>query len=172
MTEDHVRRRMAFTFLLGLLMGVFILFVAKSCSIDGDSISNNDDTLPIDLGAEPFSIGGDLEAPLEPGLTAALDLKISNPVDETLGIQDLVVTVTSVDAPNSTTELPCSVKDFTTQAASGKIILEGGSTNTLTELGLADSEWPQVSMLNTNLNQDGCKGATLSLTYSGSGVKQ
>jgi hypothetical protein len=31
------------------------------------------------------------------------------------------------------------------------------------------SQWPKISMLDTTANQDGCKGASLVLTYSGSG---
>lgn len=172
MSAALVPRRLLLAFIFGL-SGAFILAAINSSTTDGNGngqISGGDDAHPVRVEASQFAIGGDLLAPLQPGLTTALDLRISNSFDEPLGIHDLTVTVTSVDAPNSTAELPCSAKDFTTQAASGHIVLGGGVTSTLSTLGLVAGQWPQVTMLNTNSNQDGCKGATLSLTYSGRGV--
>jgi len=40
---------------------------------------------------------------------------------------------------------------------------------TLSSLGVASGKFPQVQMIDTATNQDGCKGATLTLAYSGSG---
>jgi len=40
---------------------------------------------------------------------------------------------------------------------------------TLTQLGVASRQWPQIQFVGTPEDQDGCKGATLSLSYSGSG---
>jgi hypothetical protein len=42
------------------------------------------------------------------------------------------------------------------------------STLTLSELGFTEGQMPQVGMLNRSVNQDGCKGSTLTFAYSGS----
>ena len=41
------------------------------------------------------------------------------------------------------------------------------STKSLSDLGLAKAKWPTVSMLETNANQDGCKGAKLTFAFTG-----
>ena len=46
-----------------------------------------------------------------------------------------------------------------------------GQTRTLTQLGVADGDKPQVEMLNLPSNQDACKSATITLDYGGSARK-
>ena len=41
----------------------------------------------------------------------------------------------------------------------------------LSELGFGRSEWPEVSMLNLPTNQDGCKGASLTLAFAGAAME-
>ena len=66
--------------------------------------------------------------------------------------------------------LPCTAADFTVTQYSGPYPLAvPPGTSSLSGLGVPAAAWPQVGMLDTSANQDGCKGATLQLSYSGSG---
>jgi hypothetical protein len=47
------------------------------------------------------------------------------------------------------------------------ITIPAGSTRSLSQLGLAIDRWPVLSMIETNTNQDACRGAVIVLTYSG-----
>lgn len=118
-----------------------------------------------------FSISGDLAEPFHPGGSAPLDLEISNPLDTDLVVSDLIVEVDAVDAPNATSELPCTVDDFAVDQLSlpDDLIVAAGSTTALTDLGVPAEDLPQVSMLDTASNQDGCKGASFTLAYSAVG---
>jgi hypothetical protein len=42
---------------------------------------------------------------------------------------------------------------------------------TLAKLGVAATRWPQMRSPNRSVNQDGCKAATLTLVYAGSGLE-
>ena len=49
--------------------------------------------------------------------------------------------------------------------------LAASRTRSLTDLGFPQSQWPQVGMVNRPVNQDGCKGATVTLKYTGTARK-
>jgi hypothetical protein len=130
---------------------------------DGDGV--------VDDPPASFSISGDLAEPFFPGGSAPLDLAISNPLDTDLVVSDLIVEVDAVEAPNATSELPCTVDDFAVEqlAEPEDLVVTAGSTTALTDLGVPVAELPQVLMLDTASNQDGCKGASFTLTYSAVG---
>lgn len=66
--------------------------------------------------------------------------------------------------------LPCSSADFAvTQYRGSYPLAVPTGTSSLSGLGVAQQAWPRVGMLDSSANQDGCKGAALQLTYSGSG---
>ncbi|HWI30007.1 MAG TPA: hypothetical protein VNT50_00815 [Microbacterium sp.] len=118
-----------------------------------------------------FAVAGDLSEPVGPGILVPLDLSISNPHGETLLISELVVTVRSVDAPNATASLPCTVDDFVVEQLDGAVEprVEPGDTRTLAQLDIPESDWPRVGMVDADANQDGCKDATLVLSYTATG---
>jgi hypothetical protein len=118
-----------------------------------------------------FTIDGDLTEPLSPGAAAPVNLSITNPLDSDLGVSRLLVEVDAVDAPNATDEHPCDVDDFTVDQVSAEEewVIDPDSTIALSDLGVTSADWPTVRMLDTESNQDGCKGATLSLSYSAVG---
>jgi len=118
-----------------------------------------------------FTIDGDLTEPLIPGSGSSLNLSITNPLDSALAVSMLLVEVDAVDAPNATAEHPCTVEDFAVDQMPGvsEWVVETDSTSTLSELGVSSDDWPVVRMLDTETNQDGCKDATLSLSYSAIG---
>jgi hypothetical protein len=118
-----------------------------------------------------FAISGDLAEPVFPGELVPLDLSFANEHGEPLLVTDLTVTVEAVDAPNATTRLPCSTEDFTVEQLDDDLELRigAGQTRSLTDLEIDRAEWPQVGMIDTETNQDGCKAATLQLSYTASG---
>lgn len=118
-----------------------------------------------------FSISGDLDEPFFPGGSAPLDLTISNPLDTDLIVTELLVEVEGVDAPNATAELPCGVDDFAVEQLTGsaEFVVAAGSSSSLTDLRVSTENLPQVLMLDTSSNQDGCKGASFALAYSAVG---
>lgn len=124
-----------------------------------------------DLSA--FTISGDVGNAITPGVMAPLDLSLDNPNDRDLVVDRITVTVTDVDAPQADADHPCSVADFDVrQLADGiAVTLLASGMDDLSGLGVARGDWPAVGMLNRPVNQDGCKGAFLTLSYEARGVE-
>jgi hypothetical protein len=114
---------------------------------------------------QPFTISGDVATPLYPGAPPqALDLTLANPNDFAITVRDLGVGL-------GTTQAGCNVQQNyrVTPAAGFPITLQPGS-HKLSEL-LAPAQLPKVQMLETGQNQNGCSGAPIALTYSGSATR-
>ena len=109
---------------------------------------------------------------MSPGVHVPLDLRLQNTNKTSMAVHDLVVVVRRVDAPRATERLPCLVEDFTVdQAPDGiDLTLPPEATSSLSALSLPSAQWPQVGLRNTSVNQDGCKGASLTLEFSASGT--
>ena len=124
----------------------------------------------VDQPSPSYSIAGDLVQYLRPGDTYPLDLTLTNLTGNTMTALDLHVAISHVTAPNATSTHPCTVSDFAAaQVASGfSVALAPHESTSLSARGIPSSQWPQISMLNTAANQDGCKGATLTFVFSGS----
>jgi len=128
--------------------------------------------LVLDSTIKQFGISGSLPGALSPGTSAGLNLQISNPINKPLSLTNLSVAVAGVtrSAAAVAANLPCTPADFIVTQYSGPYPLAvpaaGGS---LQGLNVAQTAWPRVGMLDTSTNQDGCKGAALQLSYSGSG---
>ena len=120
-------------------------------------------------GLQPFAIAGNVEGPLQLGAPRPIDLQITNPNTSPLVITDLIASVSAVSAPQATPSLPCTVGDFSVQAFSGPLPLTvpASSTRSLAELGVPTAQWPQISIIDLPTNQDGCRGASLTLAYGG-----
>ncbi|VXC56930.1 COG1470 family protein [Arthrobacter sp. 8AJ] len=128
--------------------------------------------LVLDSTIKQFGITGNVPGTLSPGTSAGLNLQISNPVNKPLSLTNLSVAVTGVtrSAAAVASNLPCTPADFTVTQYSGPYPLAIPATGgSLQGLNVAQTAWPRVGMLDTSTNQDGCKGATLQLSYSGSG---
>lgn len=125
-------------------------------------------TRPTPTPPTAFTISGTLPGALTPGTGTPLDLSLSNPgpVTRILGLN---VDLSGVIAPQADAIHPCTVDDFSVTQFSGSygFTLPSSSTRTLSQLGIPAGQWPQVAMLNRPVNQDGCKGASLDLSYSG-----
>ena len=129
--------------------------------------------LVLSTSGKPFTISGNLSGALAPGLSRPLDLTLVNPNKKPISVTNLTVTVQSVTrtAYAISHNQPCTAGDYAVAQYSGSypLTVPGDSSASLSSLGVSTSAQPKVSMLNTALNQDGCKGATLALAYSGSG---
>jgi hypothetical protein len=116
-----------------------------------------------------FEIGGSLADPLSPGLSVPLDLTLTNPDYGEIRITDLEVSISQVVAPQADEGHPCSVDDFSVTPFSGDypFAVGGNETSHLSELGIPEDDWPRINMFDRAVNQDGCKGASLTLEYAG-----
>lgn len=128
--------------------------------------------LIIDTTQKDFTLSGDLAGQLAPGISLPLDLGISNPNKKALALSNLSVSIKSVTrtAVAIARNLECGTANYTVTQYSGPypLTVPPGSVS-LSGLGITSTQWPQFKMLNSPANQDGCKGATLQLAYSGSG---
>jgi hypothetical protein len=115
-----------------------------------------------------FKVAGGF-GPLWPGTAQAVDLALTNPNSQAISVRSLKVSIKQVSAPRATTLLPCSAADFTVLQFTGGYPLEvpAHTTVRLSDLGVFAARGPKLRMLNRSANQDGCQGATVTLSYSG-----
>jgi hypothetical protein len=121
-----------------------------------------------------FKITGNLDGLLAPGSAPQpLNLSVTNSDQKQLSVTNLSVTVQSVTrTPTAVSKgLACGVTDYAVAQYSGPypLVVPGNSIRSLADLGVVPAQRPQVAMIDRPVNQDGCKGATLTLAYVGSG---
>ena len=119
-----------------------------------------------------FGVTGSLSGLLAPGVSQAVELQISNPENKSIAVTNLTVAIAQVVRTPAAVaaNLPCSSADYQITQYTGTYPFTAPTgPSSLTSLGVPQSKWPQVRMLDTLQLQDGCKGATLQLTYSGTG---
>ena len=119
-----------------------------------------------------FTISGTVAGLLAPGVAAPVDLGMTNPHGGALQISELTVTVAGIQAPQADADHPCTGEDFAVGQFSGAygFVLPPRSTRSLSALGVATSQWPQLLLTNRPVNQDGCKHAKLTLRFTGTGT--
>jgi hypothetical protein len=122
---------------------------------------------------DAFTIAGVLPDRLTPGNGGPLDLTLTNLESSDLLIESLGVRIAEVSGPQADATHGCDTEDFTIEQFSGTpgFTLPASSSADLSDLGFEPSEWPAISMLNLPVNQDGCKEASLSLSFSGSAIE-
>lgn len=125
-------------------------------------------TLHVTGGGEPFTISGDLGEELYPGATVPLNLSFTNPNRVPIQVTDVQVAIDHIDAdhPGCTVDPNYAVAQFSGDYAT--LVVPARRTTSLDDLGVPSTAWPQVSMVETNTNQNACLGAVLTLTYTGS----
>jgi hypothetical protein len=114
-----------------------------------------------------FTIEGNLAGDLAPGVSQPLHLTITNPNGKAITITSIQVTVQSgstkagCDGPTNTQVTQSNVSESNTlkvAAKGGKVTLPSGTVTA-----------PVVLMKNLATNQDACKGASFTFSYSGNG---
>lgn len=86
-------------------------------------------------------------------------------------LKGVSVRVKWVRAPHATGTLPCTAADFRLRGYVGRPIAIAPGSTTLKRAGIASKRWPRVGMAERPVNQDGCMGATVELSYRGVTVK-
>ena len=116
-----------------------------------------------------FTISGDLPTVLSPGTTLPLSLTVSNRFDFDLSVTAITVTV----APGSSQpgcDGPANLQVTQSNVAGGllSIIVPAHGSVTLPAQGATA---PQVTMLDLATNQNACKKAVFTFSFSGSGTR-
>jgi Bacterial Ig-like domain len=114
---------------------------------------------------KPFTVSGGASSPLAPGVSRPLAITVSNPNNVAILVTALSATVASgsskasCDGPTNLALTQSSVSEANPLAvpANGQVTLPSGAVSA-----------PQVLMKDLPVNQDACKGATFTFTYSGS----
>jgi uncharacterized membrane protein len=149
--------------------GSFSLTISGTGSPNNTSVTRTAAVTLTIANTVPFQISGNVPSTLAPGRTAALDLTLTNPYSQSLTVQSLTVGLneqTSVKGCSGSTNFAL------TQIASVALpfTLPPGTSQLSWIVG--SNGLPTVRMLNlTGTNQDACKGASITLNYSGGATK-
>lgn len=116
-----------------------------------------------------FPITGDLTEPFFPGTSQPIDLRITNTNSFTVTVTGVDVTVQDATTRDGQPNPGCIGSEHfqVVQQLRTEAPIPGGATRRLSELGVPQSRWPVVEMLNLPVNQDACQGTSLTLTYRG-----
>jgi hypothetical protein len=129
--------------------------------------------LVLQRNGKNFAITGNLAGLLSPGASRPLDLTLTNPNNKPISVTNLTVALSSVTRTSYAVahSLPCGPGDYriTQYGGTYPLTVPANGSVALSGLHVSQTSWPQVTMLDTATNQDGCKGATVTLTYSGAG---
>jgi hypothetical protein len=115
----------------------------------------------------PFRIDGDLGRRLYPGMSAPVDLTLTNPHRFAIRVTRLTVA-----AEASTTGARCGTENFAVRQYAGPYPLTLPPGGAQLSALVSDSRlWPRLGMRNLPINQDACKDAHLTLAYGGTAVR-
>jgi hypothetical protein len=115
-------------------------------------------------------ITGTVRTLLTPGVRAHIELHFMNPNRESVSLRRIEVRITHIHAPQADAAHPCTRKDFRVrQMPERSLRLPGRRLTSLTDLRVPVRGWPRVKLRNRPGNQDGCKGARLTLAYRATG---
>jgi hypothetical protein len=114
-----------------------------------------------------FTISGSLDRQLYPGGTGSLNLALTNPNNQPMSISTLAVSVAQVSKAGCSPAVDFGVTQF---SGSYPLTVPANSTRTLSQLSVPPANWPKVTMIDRPVNQDACKNATLTLSFTGSGA--
>ncbi len=110
-----------------------------------------------------FTISNAVTPPLYPGTSQRLDLVFTNPNPSPITIAPRAVSITV-----STSQARCSARaNFAvTQGLTSSVTVPANQTRSLSDLGIGQTHWPVITMVDTRSSQNACQGAPLTLRYS------
>lgn len=122
--------------------------------------------------AARFDISGSLANPLYPGTGQALELTFTNPNPTPITIAAGGVGIEIVVNGAQAINCPASPNFLVSQTLTVALTIPADTISplTLTQLGIAPSAWPRIDMVETGVNQDACKNATLTLNYTAGAI--
>jgi uncharacterized membrane protein len=149
-------------------------------TIAGNSAGQQQQTTTVGLNlnlngtGKTFAIAGPSFSTIAPGVTIPLDLAITNPNNQPLNVTNLTVTVQSVTkAAGVSPSLSCTTADYVVTQYAGAYpltVAPGPPAVKLSSLDPVAAHLPTVAMVNSaTANQDGCRGATVVLGFTGAG---
>jgi hypothetical protein len=109
-----------------------------------------------------LSVTGDLNSALFPGSSAVVDLSLTNSYATPVTMYAHSLTIILISSNPACT---VAANFVVNQSLTATVTIPGSSTKTLSQLHVAQSAWPRVSMNNLNSDQDSCQGSSLHLTY-------
>jgi hypothetical protein len=113
-----------------------------------------------------IQITGTVQRPLSPGVASPISIRINNPNPKTVAMQRVRVKIASISAPHADATHRCSQMDFEIhQMPRLALHVPAARVTDLSGLGLPVASWPTLAMRNLPFNQDGCKGATVTLRF-------
>ena len=121
-----------------------------------------------------FTITGNPPGLNYPGYAQPIDLVITNPYFFDLTVTSVDVTIQDKTTTPSGAPNPSCVGTENFRLASpfqGPVDVPARSTKSLSQLGIPQSQWPRIEMIDLPRSQDGCKNANFTITYSGLGRK-
>ena len=123
--------------------------------------------MAVDTSA-PVTISGNAVSAIEPGTWSALDLTITNDQSMPVKVSRLSVSIVDIYAPFSDADNPCSAKDYEIIQSRSLMVFEvaAGTSRDLSSTSLGVENWPKIAMIDRDSNQNGCRGASLTLSYS------
>ena len=136
---------------------------AQTASVTGAGAST--EILPVP--AAGFMITGEVSRQLVPGRIVRVNLRLTNSLRFDLAVTRLAIKVSKVTKAGRTST--CLPSDFVVRPATfaTALPLDARSNGSLRVLGLHPSRWPRIGLLNLPVNQDDCKGVTLTLSFVG-----
>ena len=103
-----------------------------------------------------ITLTGSVDAGIAPGLSKTVEFAATNATTSAIQVGTVSLVSVAADAQHAT----CNVADFTMPAVvSGQSVAAGAVATPLVATGT-------LTMANTSVNQDACKGATLTLTLA------
>jgi hypothetical protein len=99
-------------------------------------------------------------------MSAPIAVRINNPNPKTVAMQRVRVKIASISAPHADAAHRCTRTDFEIhQMPRLALHVPARRVSDLGGLGLPVTSWPTLAMRNLPFNQDGCKGATVTLRF-------
>ena len=119
-------------------------------------------------------VTGAAQGQLSPGISVPIALTFQNPNKHRVQMKRVRVKITGISAPNANAAHPCTTADYAVKQMQRKVVLRvrGKRTTNLAAMHIPMDSWPWLTMLNRPLNQDGCKGAQLTLKFKARGLKK
>ena len=136
---------------------------ARSTGSPNDGATCTSQTTPGPDTAPVLKVVGNPTSGLFPGSSQSIDLSLINsyPTPLTAYARSIVLTLTS---PNPS----CSIAGnfVVNQSLTATVVAPGNATWSLSDLNIPIGKWPKISMLETGINQDACRGVVLTMHYT------
>lgn len=115
-----------------------------------------------------LKISGTTRKLLRPGFQSRINLMFANRSPGPVTLRHVSVTITGITAPQADAQHQCTRVDFRIRPMRAvRLELPAHRSTDLLRLGVRSWRWPALKLRNRPVNQDGCKGARLTLRYRG-----